>query len=78
MNQNCTQLIIPESDYGFEFSLMVTDAETYRVMTTAGILIKQNGIFMTDDNRIFTRENPCWKSTFMSKSIMFLYDKIIF
>jgi len=66
MNQNCTQLVIPKSDYGFDFSLMVTDAEIYRITTTAGILIKQNGIFMTDDNKIFTRENACWKSTFMT------------
>ncbi|KAE9554202.1 hypothetical protein FO519_002566 [Halicephalobus sp. NKZ332] len=64
MNSNCSQIIIPENDFGFDFSLLVTDAESFRLRTTAGELMKRNGVFMMDDNEFFTKEKPCWKSTF--------------
>lgn len=37
--------------------------DIYGFYATAGILARRNGIFLKDDNSLFTSKNPCWKKS---------------
>lgn len=53
---------LPTSDFQFDFLLDVWDPypQTFHYDAVTGKLIRRNGVYMKEENTLYTPENPCW------------------
>ncbi|KAE9549471.1 hypothetical protein FO519_007311 [Halicephalobus sp. NKZ332] len=53
---------LSNSDFQFEFLLDVWDPypQTFHYDAVTGKLIRRNGVYMKEENKIFSPEHPCW------------------